>query len=100
MCVGFMKRTIGFSIASAISPEWVQETGGAWLRASERRKKQDRRASAMWHPPSGAYVSIRYSGTLSATTRHARLRVSDDRRELPLITGAISRKPRGRGNNR
>src|SRR4051794_29374361 len=32
------------SMASAISPEWVQETAEAWLRASsERRDKRDRR---------------------------------------------------------
>jgi hypothetical protein len=34
-------------MASAISPEWVLETGGAWLRASERRNKEDRRVIAM-----------------------------------------------------
>ncbi len=45
-------------MASAVSPEWVQETGGAWLRASsERRDKRDRRVITMRPSPSGAYVS-------------------------------------------
>ena len=39
-------------MASAISPEWVQETGGAWLRASsELRDKRDHRAIAMRPSP-------------------------------------------------
>src|SRR5712671_2350416 len=35
------------SMASAISPEWVQKMNGAWLRASsERRNMRNRRAIA------------------------------------------------------
>jgi hypothetical protein len=49
-------------MASVVSPEWVQETGEASLCAQKRRRSGISARLRCGHPPSGAYVSIRYSG--------------------------------------
>jgi hypothetical protein len=98
LALGVIAMTVGSTKASAAGgiSRGVQNVAFVHSSSPDGSAGSSRECD---HPPSGAYVSIRYSSTISATTRHARLRISNDRRELPLIADAIFAKPHSRDSN-